>query len=120
MAKLCLLKVSNRKSHFYNPTAFKVPHRHQSLRQIAYSAVMHTKLDKSILQRLPSLTARERQIAALVCVGHANKIIARKLHVSEGTVKTHLHAIYLKLGIENRASLIAAIDSAQNDRIFKI
>jgi ATP/maltotriose-dependent transcriptional regulator MalT len=73
-----------------------------------------------MLQRLRSLTTRERQIVALVCAGHSNKTIARKLQVGEGTIKTHLHAIYLKLGIENRASLLATIDNAQNDKMSNV
>jgi len=43
-------------------------------------------------------------------------MIARKLQVKEGTIKTHLHAIYVKLGIENRASLIVAAGNAQTDK----
>jgi DNA-binding NarL/FixJ family response regulator len=72
---------------------------------------------ESIVRRVRDLTDRERQIVALVCAGHPNKIIARKLLVGEGTIKTHLHAIYLKLGIENRASLIDALDKAQSDNL---
>ncbi len=55
------------------------------------------------------LTNRERQIAALVCHALANKIIAQKLSISEGTVKQHLHAIYQKLGVPRRAGLIIAL-----------
>jgi DNA-binding NarL/FixJ family response regulator len=82
--------------------------------------MMQSKLDKSTVHRLRGLTDRERQIVALVCAGHPNKIIARKLHVKEGTVKTHLHAIYMKLGIENRASLIGAVGHAQSDKISNV
>lgn len=88
--------------------------------QILYSVVMQSKRDKSTLQRLHNLTARERQIVALVCAGHPNKTIARKLQVGEGTIKTHLHTIYLKLGIQNRANLIAVVGSAQNDKISNL
>ena len=51
------------------------------------------------------LTRRQHEIAAWVSTGLSNKAIARKLNVSEGTVKLHLHAIYTKLGIPNRTSL---------------
>ena len=70
----------------------------------------------SIARRVGDLTDREQQIVALVCAGHPNKIIARKLQVGEGTIKTHLHAIYLKLGIENRASLINALGKTESDK----
>jgi two-component system nitrate/nitrite response regulator NarL len=54
------------------------------------------------------LTNREQQVAALVCDGLSNKMIARKLGVTEGTVKIHVHMIYRKLGILSRAQLIIA------------
>jgi DNA-binding NarL/FixJ family response regulator len=44
-----------------------------------------------------SLTAREAGIAHLISQGLRNKEIARYLHLSEGTVKMHLHHIYEKL-----------------------
>jgi DNA-binding NarL/FixJ family response regulator len=54
------------------------------------------------------LTYRQREIAALVSDGHSNRIIAQRLGLSEGTVKTHLHAIYLSLGVKNRGGLVKA------------
>jgi DNA-binding NarL/FixJ family response regulator len=54
----------------------------------------------------PRLTERETIIAKLVESGLSNKQIARELDVSEGTVKAHLHNIYMKLGIANRRALI--------------
>ena len=52
-----------------------------------------------------TLTAREKQIAELVAQGLGNKEISRRVNISEGTVKIHLHNIYGKLGISNRTSL---------------
>jgi DNA-binding NarL/FixJ family response regulator len=51
------------------------------------------------------LTSRERQIALLVCTGLSNKQIAQRLDVTEGTVKVHLHNIYVKSAIRNRTML---------------
>jgi two-component system nitrate/nitrite response regulator NarL len=59
-----------------------------------------------IAQRVRTLTDREQQVAALVCESLSNKLIARKLNVSEGTIKAHLHAIYSKLSLESRFALI--------------
>ena len=56
---------------------------------------------------LSELTKRELEVVQLVGVGLANRAIADKLGLSEGTVKVHLHHIYQKLGIVNRASLAA-------------
>jgi len=52
-----------------------------------------------------SLTSREAEIAHLVSRGLRNKEIARELHVSEGTVKMHLHHIYEKLRLGGRTQL---------------
>jgi DNA-binding NarL/FixJ family response regulator len=51
------------------------------------------------------LTQREIQIVRFVCEGFSNKEIARRMEVSEGTIKFRLHLIYQKLAINNRTSL---------------
>jgi two-component system, NarL family, nitrate/nitrite response regulator NarL len=56
---------------------------------------------------LTVLTDRERQIMRLVSKGLSNKEIGRRLKISEGTIKVHLHHIYQKLGISNRTVLAA-------------
>jgi len=55
------------------------------------------------------LTGREQQVTALVCKGLSNKLIARTLNVTEGTIKAHLHAIYSKLRLCSRIALINAL-----------
>jgi DNA-binding NarL/FixJ family response regulator len=54
---------------------------------------------------LERLTDRERQIVRLVSEGMSNKEIARRLNVTQGTVKVHLHNIFQKLEITNRTVL---------------
>jgi DNA-binding NarL/FixJ family response regulator len=54
-----------------------------------------------------SLTNREKEIIYFVCQGLFNKEIADKLNISEQTVKAHLHRIFKKFGISNRAQLIS-------------
>ena len=54
---------------------------------------------------LDRITAREREIAQLLSAGASNKEIARKLGVTERTVKAHLTAIFRKLGISGRLQL---------------
>jgi two-component system, NarL family, nitrate/nitrite response regulator NarL len=51
------------------------------------------------------LTQREQQVMFLVADGLSNKEIAKRLDVSEGTVKIHLHNIYKKLPVSNRTAL---------------
>lgn len=63
--------------------------------------------------RLHMLTDREREVLRLASAGDSNKVISRKLAISEHTVKLHMHHVYEKLGVSNRtaaASLLLAVD----------
>lgn len=51
------------------------------------------------------LTPREIEIVRMVASGLRNQQIADKLHISEGTVKIHLHNIYEKLQVDGRVAL---------------
>lgn len=54
-----------------------------------------------------ALTTRERDVLELVAKGTTNREIARRLFISEATVKTHLAHLYAKLGAVDRASAVA-------------
>jgi DNA-binding NarL/FixJ family response regulator len=56
-----------------------------------------------------ALTAREHEIALLSCDGLSNRELGQQLNLSQGTVKIHLHHIYRKLGVRNRAALTALV-----------
>jgi two-component system nitrate/nitrite response regulator NarL len=64
-----------------------------------------TRIAKERASRAPSLTPRERQLIDLVSQGLRNRDIAAQLGVTEGTVKVYLHAIFDKLGVDNRTEL---------------
>lgn len=55
-----------------------------------------------------ALSAREAQILALLAEGLVNKQIAARLGISRHTVKTHLAALFHKLGVSTRAEAVAA------------
>jgi DNA-binding NarL/FixJ family response regulator len=61
------------------------------------------------IEKIDRLTGREQQVAALVCNGLPNKIVAQQLNVSEGTIKIHLHKIFQKLGVQGRSELAIAL-----------
>jgi DNA-binding NarL/FixJ family response regulator len=48
------------------------------------------------------LSARERQVLALLCDGATNREIAAAMHVGTDTVKKHAASLYRKLGVRNR------------------
>ena len=51
------------------------------------------------------LTARESEIVRCVALGLRNAEVAKRLAITEGTVKTHLNNIFQKLGIRDRVEL---------------
>jgi len=53
------------------------------------------------------LTDREGEILRMVVEGKANKVIASRLGLSEGTIKSHLRNIYRKLKVQTRAEAAA-------------
>lgn len=58
--------------------------------------------DRSARSTGIELTAREREVLSLVVAGHANKQIARRLGISEKTVKGHLTNLFQRIGVADR------------------
>jgi len=52
------------------------------------------------------LTPRELEVMGLMVNGLRNEAIAKELHISEGTVKVHVHNIYDKLQLDGRLALL--------------
>jgi len=71
------------------------PHLHQAYR----AAEQHR-------HPVPRLTPRQNELLGLLAAGHTNTQIARRLGVSEGTVRTHLENIYEKLGVSSRTAAV--------------
>ena len=57
---------------------------------------------RSEQQSSPELTPREREVLALLADGLPNKLIARRLEISEKTVKAHLTNIFQRIGVTDR------------------
>ena len=68
-------------------------------------------------ERLGRVTPRERQIVDLLSAGASNKEIAKRLSVTERTVKAHLTAIFRKLGLSGRLQLaLFALEHGRSNR----
>jgi DNA-binding NarL/FixJ family response regulator len=55
---------------------------------------------------LDSLSAREREVLGLLLEGLPNKLIARRLEISEKTVKTHLTNVFRRIGVTDRVQAV--------------
>jgi two-component system, NarL family, nitrate/nitrite response regulator NarL len=79
--------------------------------QAVISTEAQTHMAEEIRRRAQStqeaLSAREQQILGLLAEGASAPDIARQLYLSPATVKTHLHNVYEKLGVSERAAAVA-------------
>ncbi len=60
-----------------------------------------------------NLTDREKEIGHLLLKHKHNQEIADQLYLSVGTVKTHIHNIYLKMDIKKRAQIFELYEKYQ-------
>ncbi len=82
--------------------------RKETFRRVEFKDVVRQILSSAVQPRpLDTLTAREREVMALLVQGLPNKGIARALTISENTVKRHLKAIFAKLDVDSRAAAVA-------------
>jgi two-component system nitrate/nitrite response regulator NarL len=54
-----------------------------------------------------ALSSREREVLAMIAEGLSAPDIGKRLHLSAATVKGHLHSLYDKLGVSERAAAVA-------------
>jgi two-component system, NarL family, nitrate/nitrite response regulator NarL len=69
-------------------------------------------------RELTDLTPREREILCLLAEGQSNKVIARNLGISDGTVKLHVKAILRKLKVHSRVE--AAVLAVEREVCQKV
>ncbi|MBK0331615.1 response regulator transcription factor [Brachybacterium sp. MASK1Z-5] len=61
----------------------------------------------SVRERFPGLTAREAEVLELMADGATNPEIAQRLFLGVSTVKSHVNAIFAKLGVTERREAVA-------------
>lgn len=71
----------------------------------------------SLQQAYPGLTPRQADVLVCAVKGQSNKLIARALGISDGTVKQHLNAVYRELGVATRTEAIYRL-ARQGIRVF--
>lgn len=72
----------------------------------AIDAISVAPSDTGFRERLFRLTPRQMEVLEMVAAGYANKDIAFRLRMNEGTVKTHVSAIMRQLDARNRVQMI--------------
>ena len=77
---------------------------------VAPEAFMATGLAEALRRRdssdKPKLTPRESEVLDRLVAGDSIAAVAKRLYMSESTVKTHVSKVYEKLGAHNRASAV--------------
>ena len=74
-------------------------------RALLVTAVNKRLADATHLQLWQELTRREKQTAALVCLGFTNQEIAARMIISVNTVKTHIRSIFSKFEVNSKSEL---------------
>jgi len=79
----------------------------QWIEQQSSARALEAMVRKDVAQKeaLRELTPREIELVRLAASGMRNREMSRRLEISEGTVKMHLHNVYRKLKLENRVAL---------------
>jgi DNA-binding NarL/FixJ family response regulator len=77
--------------------------------QAVLSPTVATRLLGQVRKPAPALLSRrELEVLELIAQGSTNREAAKRLYISETTVKTHLLHVYAKLGVNDRAAAVAA------------
>jgi len=89
-----------------------------SLTRIVQGKTTDQELSSEEPEGLSNLTPRESEILVHIAEGQSNKVIARELDITDGTVKLHVKAILRKLGVHSRVeAAVIAVESGMNKKV---
>ena len=78
---------------------------HELLPDLLAAGLTHYSTNDRIWKKWESLTPREQEVTALVCLGYTNGQVAVRMQITEAGVKFHLRNVYAKFELKNRAQL---------------
>lgn len=93
------------------PMLLGAPGTYSSSTPMSPSAHMQVSTSLETLSQL--LTERQVDVLRLLSQGKPNKLIARELGISEGTVKIHLAAVFRALNVRNRTEAVVTASSLE-------
>lgn len=99
----------------FQPRELELLRSCQRVLQLGYLTVSAPEARFQREDLLADLTAREKEVARLACLGARNAEIARALTLSPATVKTHLRRVFDKLGVHSRTELAMMIGPRRYD-----
>jgi DNA-binding NarL/FixJ family response regulator len=82
-------------------------------REIARKVISSFQEPVAAAAKVEDLSPREREILELLSQGYANKEIADRVGVSDGTVRWHLRHVYHKLHVRSRTEAVLKFQSAK-------
>lgn len=78
---------------------------HELIPDILAAGLNQYTTNEQLWQAWDSLSAREQDVTALVCLGYTNAEIGIRLHISPNTVKDRIGSAFRKLGVKKRSDL---------------
>ena len=78
---------------------------HELFSDIVAAGLTHYSTNERTWKKWESLTPREQEVTAFVCLGYANGQIAVRMGITQAGVKFHLRNVYSKFEVKNRAQL---------------
>lgn len=72
-------------------------------------AITRRQMAEAELERWRQLSRREQEVVALCCLGYSNYEVARRLSISQATVKSHIRSAIQKFGFQSKAELLRSL-----------